>query len=58
MQNLFLCLSFIFCGILGVWLSIFILFTSLFLPYAIFLKVFYNRSLIDAIRGHLRDPWD
>lgn len=52
------CLAFILCGILGVWLSLFILFISLYLPYQIFLKVFYNRNLTDAIRGHLRDPWE
>lgn len=53
-----LALAFIACGILGVWLSLFILFVSLYLPYQIFLKVFYRRQLTDAIRSHLRDPWD
>lgn len=53
-----LALSFIGCGILGVWISIFILYTSLILPYHIFLRAFYNRSLYHAIRNHLRDPWE
>lgn len=53
-----LALAFIGCGILGVWLSMFILYTSLILPYQIFLSVFYNRSLIWAVKNHLRDPWE
>lgn len=55
---LLLAMAFIACGILGVWLSLFILFTSLYLPYQVFLRVFYNRNLVDAIKSHLRDPWD
>lgn len=51
-------LSFIACGILGVWISCFILYTSLILPYQLFLRVFYNRSLIHSIKNHLRDPWE
>lgn len=58
MHAFLLALAFIGCGILGVWISIFIIFTSLFLPYQIFLSVFYDRSLIGAIKNHLRDPWN
>lgn len=52
------CLAFILCGILGVWLSLFILYTSLYLPYSVFLWVFYRRDLTDALKQHLRDPWE
>lgn len=53
-----LALFYILCGISGVWLSLFILYTSLVLPYQIILRVFYNRSLLESLKEHLRDPWD
>lgn len=53
-----LALLFIGCGILGVWISMFILYTSLILPYQFFLRAFYGRSLFHTIRNHLRDPWE